>query len=119
MTARFMSPLELREDNDGLIWTVLSPFVYQSDVLDRIITVPVGFKTDFASVPRLPGVYLLFGGIGNEAAVIHDFLYTIKQTTRAQADDVFYEAMVANGVSRWRAWMMWLGVRAGGSSHWS
>lgn len=119
MTARFLTALVLRDDMErDEIYTVVEPFIYDSDVLHARITVPVGFETDLASVPRLPVVYLLTGATGNEAAVIHDYLYTMQPCTRAQADEVFYEALLAAGAPRWRAWLMWAGVRAGGASHW-
>lgn len=119
MTSRFLSPLVLQlAGGDGEQWLLKAPFQYSSDVLNRIVTVPEGFQTDLASVPRLPVVYLLTGATGNEAAVVHDFLYTLQPCTRKQADDVFYEAALSSGVPKWRAWMMWAGIRAGGGSHW-
>jgi hypothetical protein len=120
MTSRFLSPLRLQlVEGDGEKWILDAPFIYSSDVLDRIVTVPEGFTTDLASVPRLPVVYLLTGATGNEAAVVHDFLYTTRPCSRKDADEVFYEAVLASGVPKWRAWIMWAGIRAGGSSHWA
>lgn len=95
-------------------WRLLSPLVYSSD-LAGTITVPSGFLTDFASVPRLPVTFLLAGDCGHAAAVIHDFLYTTHQVSRATADAVFREALRAGGEPGWRAWLMWAGVRIGGS----
>lgn len=83
------------------------------------IHVPAGFVTDFASVPRLPVAYFLAGGLAHAAAVVHDWLYTTHQTDRSTADAVFREACQACGVSAWRAWIMWAGVRAGGASSWA
>lgn len=118
--SRFLTKLVLESDEgegDGAV--VRELFLYSSDVLDRIISVPPGFHTDLASVPRLPVVYLLAGGTGDEAAVVHDFLYTEQLCTRKQADAVLYEALLAMGAPKWRSWMMWAGVRAGGGSHWA
>lgn len=94
---------------------LLSPLVYKSDLLDRTIAVPFGFVTDYASVPRIPVAYLLAGGCADAAAVIHDWLYTTHEVSRAAADAVFREAIVAGGEPAWRAWLMWAGVRIGGS----
>ena len=119
MTSRFITPLRLEDGaGESSLCTLLSTFIYDSDVLNARVTVPEGFQTDLASVPRLPVVYLLTGATGNEAAVIHDFLYTSQPCTRKQADDVFHEALLATGVPAWRAWLMWCGVRAGGAGHW-
>lgn len=118
MTARYLTPLRLESVAPGSkLKIVLSPFAYSSDVLDRIVTVPAGFETDLASVPRLPVAYLLFGDASQEAAVIHDFLYSGGLVTRAQADEVFAEAMKAEGVAAWRRGPMWLAVRLAGWLH--
>ena len=116
-----MSPVksQLRvEAIDDTHWRLLDTFTYDSEVAGARITVPAGFVTDFASVPRLPFVFLLTGDTAHMAAVIHDFLYTTKLFPRETADAVFYEAMRSTGVPRWRAWTMWLGVRVGGQAAW-
>jgi hypothetical protein len=94
---------------------LLQPLVYSSDKLGRMVTVPAGFVTDYASVPRIPVAYLLAGGCADAAAVIHDWLYTTHEVDRATADAVFREAIVAGGDPAWRAWLMWAGVRIGGA----
>ena len=99
-------------------WRLNEPVVYQSDVAGQTFTVPAGFVTDLASVPRWPVVYLLAGGTANEASVVHDFLYTTRPVTRALADAVLKEASAVTGVPAWRRWLMWIGVRVGGGSHW-
>lgn len=114
---RFLSDLVVEKRGDT--WVLTEPLVFSSDVLDRHITVPAGFETDFASVPRLPVAYWLFGNVAQEAACVHDFLYSIGAVTRAQADDVFAEASEACGVAAWRRGPMWLGVRLFGGSRYS
>lgn len=113
--------LERLEDvsRDGRgTWRLLGRLGYSSDLIGQV-DVPQGFVTDLASVPRLPVAYFLAGGLAHAAAVVHDWLYTTHQTDRATADAVFREACQACGVSAWRAWVMWLGVRAGGASSWA
>lgn len=99
-------------------WVLLAPLACESGRIG-VVVVPEGFVTDFASVPRLPLAYFLAGGLAHAAAVIHDWLYTTHQTDRATADAVFEDAAKACGVSSWRAWIMWLGVRAGGAGSWA
>jgi hypothetical protein len=87
------------------------------------VVVPKDFITDFASVPRLPMFFLMAGGKGKRAAVVHDWLYTVGTAhpgtiTRLQADQVLLEAMLASGYARVTAGMFYAAVRAGGSSHW-
>lgn len=65
------------------------------------------------------GALLLYAavvGYGNGPAVIHDYLYATANLSRRQSDEVFYNALRSSGVARWRAWLMWAGVRIGG--HW-
>lgn len=112
--------LEDTDTQDGGQWVLMRPLVYESDLLGVVITVPEGFQTDLASVPRIPLVYTLVGDTARAAAVIHDFLYVRPDIcTRKVADAVLQEACGASGVSRWRAWLMWAGVRIGGSSHYA
>ena len=100
-------------------WRLNELVVYQSDVAGQTFTVPAGFVTDLASVPRLPLVYLLAGGTANEASVVHDWLYSTHIVPRAVADAVLREASAVTGVPAWRRWLMWAGVRiGGGGKHW-
>lgn len=115
--ARFLSTL--RTDRVGLASAdrlLLSPLVFESALLERQIHVPTGFVTDFASVPRAPLTYWLFGGVGDEAAVVHDFLYETQAVTRDLADLVYGEALEACGVARWRRAAMVLAVQLFGGS---
>lgn len=50
------------------------------------------------------------------AAVLHDFLYRGALLPREQADRVFFNALRSSGIARWRAWLMFLGVRLFGAS---
>jgi hypothetical protein len=79
--------------------------------------VPQDFLTDYASVPRLVGMYLLFGNKGKRAALIHDWLYSggVAGITRQMADDVFKEALGVSGYSAFTIEAMYLGVRVGGA----
>lgn len=113
------------------------PLEFDSEILGRVIIAPAGFETDLASVPRLPFAYLLFGGVGDPAAVMHDWAYSGRAgLTREQADALFREALAAldeqslagkSGAVKaipgaWfsvRRGAMWLGVRLFGGSHYT
>lgn len=117
--SKFINELKVDElednSNDGRgTWRLLEPLIYQSDYVGKTIVVPEGFVTDFASVPRLPVAFLLAGGCGHKAAVIHDWLYTSHEVSRADADKVLGEALEASGQPTWRAMLMYAGVRIGG-----
>jgi hypothetical protein len=76
------------------------------------VSVPRGFVTDFASVPRLFWPIFPPSGKWNRAAVVHDYLCTTKTCSRFMADAVFREAMRELGVPRWRRVLMYYAVRA-------
>jgi hypothetical protein len=94
--------------------------IYYSELLGTDIIVPKGFETDFASVPRLPFIYSLFGDRAHHESVIHDYLYrTLPHIcTREQADKVFLEAMTIREKNWFIRESMFIGVRFGGKSSW-
>ena len=110
--------LEAAIDTDDGKWILIQPLAYQSDGAGTTFVVPPDFQTDLASVPRLPFIYATFAGHAVAAAVLHDWLYTARPVPREMADAVFREAAGVQGVSGWRAWAMWIGVRAGGGAYW-
>jgi hypothetical protein len=116
----FLTDLQVENatDQDDGKWRLTAPLVYQSDVAGMTFTAPAGMVTDFASVPRAPLAYMLFGDRASEASVIHDFLYGSHLVPRAMADAVLREASAVTGVSWLTRQAMWLGVRAFGWSHW-
>lgn len=115
----FFRPLRL-EYIDGRRWRLTETFGYTTRP-GRRITVPAGFETDFASVPRFFWRLLPPTGEGipyGKAAVIHDFLYRTStiDVTRKQADGIFFDAMTDLGVGNFTRHAMWLAVRLGGWS---
>ncbi len=100
-------------------WQLLEPLVYLSKYIGLTITVPAGYITDFASVPRAPILFLAWGDTGHKASVIHDYLYSTKPAimNRLNADRVFREALLVSGVSEDDAEAMYFGVRFGGANH--
>jgi len=95
-------------------WLLISPLLYESDIAGTIV-VPAGFTTDFASVPRLPVAFMLFGDEAHPAATVHDYLYRCTRVSRATADKVFLEAMSVTGLG-WKRWPMYWAVRLFGGA---
>lgn len=110
--------LENADAQDDGQWLLVLPLVYRSDLAGEMFVVPMGFRTDLASVPRLPLAYWLAGGTANEPAVVHDFLYRTRPVSRRMADAVFREASAVCRVPAWRRWLMWAAVRAFGWRYW-
>jgi hypothetical protein len=117
--SQFLDSLTVTEISDSVFAVADHPFRYQSDLVKEVITVPVGFHTDFASVPRLGIVYALLGDRAHEPAVVHDFLYYAGMTTRKMADDILLEAMGVMGLPFWQRWPIYAGVRVGGWAAWN
>lgn len=71
----------------------------------RVITVPAGFVTDFASSPpRLWGLFPPIGKGVTAGSIIHDWLYRHPGSlTRAQCDEIFFQVMLARGTKKSRA----------------
>lgn len=114
MIVKFLTPLNVTEIDDNT-WRLDVDFIAQIDS-DRLC-VPTGFVTDFASVPRLPFAYMLFGDTAHRAAVLHDYLYSLGKCKREYADFVLMSAMQADGQGWFMRKAMWLGVRLFGGSH--
>lgn len=118
--SRFLTTLCVeRVKVGGKLYRLTSDLAYASDLLDRILIVPAGFVTDFGSVPRWPLTYWLFGGVGDEAAVLHDFLYEWGIVSRETADNLFAEACAVCEVPAWRWRPMWAAVRVFGGKRYS
>lgn len=120
-----LTPQELRLCNSRRqLYELREPFTLRSPAIGEI-TVPAGFVSDFASVPRAALWYvddddpaILYGSI------IHDWIYSqLGQLgalclTRAQADDLLRQTMLACGARPAQAWVVYQAVRLGGASHW-
>jgi hypothetical protein len=122
---------ELKDGSDK-VWIILAPLKYYSELLSLMIIVPpwfesespelkedAFFETDYASVPRVPIAYNMWGDRAHREATLHDYLYRVDSAPvveRAVADKVFREAMVATGKPYYIYAPMYWGVRLGGGS---
>jgi len=92
----------LLEKTKGKFWIVRRPFTYHvgSQYSRFKISIPYGFRTDLASIPRIFWAILPPSGFGYmKAAIIHDYLYQSKIVSRAEADAIFLEAMTVLGTN--------------------
>lgn len=119
MRAGFTGDLVLKAVPPNM-WEVVEAFSYCTFVKGNrpsIIKVPVGEKTDLASLPRPVRLLISQNGKHRAAAVVHDRLYKqagLNRYTRKQCDEVFLEAMTVSGVAWWKRQMMYRGLRVGG-----
>ena len=99
-----LEPVPWREDT----WLLLEDWSYLG------IFIPRYFFCDLDSIPRIPYVYTYLKGYARTAAMVHDWLYADQSTSRAEADRVFYDFMVLEGVHRVRAGVIYGTVRVFG-----
>jgi hypothetical protein len=110
-------------------WTLTADLIYLGN-RDQFL-VPKGFKTDFASIPRVFQSLIPSHGRFDAAAIVHDYLYRhkpkvigysgwgdYKRITRKEADGVFRRIMKELGVGRIRRNLMYRAVRMGGWAPW-
>ncbi|NND81643.1 MAG: DUF1353 domain-containing protein [Gammaproteobacteria bacterium] len=98
---------------------LLADMTYTLGTTDISVTVPKGFVTDFASVPKsLWSFGLTPHGRHSRAAVIHDYLYWAQGCTRAQADNIMIIAMQESSVGPIKKTMLSQGVQKFGKRAW-
>jgi len=121
ISCRFM------DDVDGRHAQLLEPLVWECDFKGSglTVTVPAGFITDGASVPRLLWWLMpAWGDKGTRAAMVHDYLLDMMHLgqpvagmdVREAIDWQFYLMLKALDVPEWRARVCYWGVAA--YSHW-
>lgn len=105
----FINKLILAPHEDGRTWVLVKPLFFVLNE-EESYTVPKGFRTDLASVPRpLWSVFPRWGKYGR-AAVLHDYLYETKKVSKKQADKLFLKAMECDKVPLWKRTAMYYAV---------
>ena len=97
-------------------WQLTEDLVYEG--ADDTFTVPAGFETDFGSVPWIVSWLVPSTGDGMVGAfIVHDYLYDFGRelgVSRADADGIMRRIMGEEGVTGFRRYPAWAGVRIGG-----
>ena len=116
----FTKPLVVKKRKDNL-WELYTEFEYHvgAEGSGNVINVPVGFITDFASVPRIFWIFYPPDGPWTAASIIHDYLYNIQDRDRIIVDKIFLEAMQVLGVPLLRRRIIYRAVRLFGWMPWN
>ena len=119
----FLTPLIVEVMPSGKTFRLFKQFTYNwkryaPTIRAVTIHVPVGFVTDFASIPRFIRFIIPKLGKYNKAAVLHDYAYQFGTISRKQADQLFLDAMKDLGVLKWKRYTMYWAVRAFGFFAW-
>lgn len=105
-----------RERDERTTVIVMQPFGYAHTPTGRMIWVPAGYVTDFASIPRIGRWLIPPFGRHAIAAVVHDWLYSVGEPgLRGEADDIFRDALDELGVDMARRNVMHAAVRGFGA----
>jgi hypothetical protein len=104
------------------IYFLLQPITWRPSA-DQVgkyqsVTAPVGFVTDFASIPRIFWSLLKPDGLYAYAAVVHDYLYWTQDQSRETADEILRFGMEEFGVSGSVVWAIYEAVHHFGRSSW-
>ena len=116
--SKFLTPLKV-EVIDNFKFRIIEEFSYHVGSYDSEdkITVPVGYETDFASIPKFMWGVLPPHGKYAKAAVIHDYLYSHAIISKEYADNVFNEAMTVLGVNDNLRFLMFSAVKLFGKGN--
>jgi len=96
------------------IYTLDEPLFWN----DGTWTVPAGYETDLASIPRRFQRVEPHLSPAARPGVLHDWFYTHHAVPRREADAIFREALRAEGVPLLQRLAMWAAVRLrGGPSY--
>jgi uncharacterized protein DUF1353 len=111
--------VKVEEDADSNMKRLLEDVVYE-DHKGIVYTIPAGYVTDYASIPRALSWIYPKDGPYRKAAIVHDYLITnglAKKEFEVESnrvDEIFREAMQdTGGIPKIRQHIMWAGVRLG------
>jgi uncharacterized protein Usg len=109
----FLTDLDTRDIGNGLS-ILIAELHYRIPGTESIIAVPIGFETDFASIPQGFRWLITWQDNTRKPSVVHDYLYRRKIGTREWADKIFLLGMKDAGVSAWKRWLCYSAVRTFG-----
>lgn len=120
--SNFTDPLDLELLPDGEHWRTTRHLEYHAGTKEsaELYTVPEGFTTDGASIPRF-----LWAVVGHPlgpyapAAVLHDWLYATAPVSKARSDELLLEAMEVLGIGWVKRRVIYLGVAWFGGPAWA
>lgn len=97
-------------------WQLKETLIWKDE---KFVRVPKNFIFDFASVPLFfQRVFPKSGARYDRASCLHDWLYATELYSREKCDEIFYKAMKADKVPKWKAKIMFYAVRIFGGLVW-
>lgn len=99
----------------NLVFRLNAPITHKSKY--GKFTIPKGFITDLASIPRFLPLELQTGDLA-PAVILHDYLYGTQPVTREIADKIFYEAALDLKVKQGKVDIFYFFIRMFGWIAW-
>jgi hypothetical protein len=93
-----ITPVFFKPFIDGLNWIGGEVLTNKIGISQDSTTVPVGFVTDFASIPPALQSFIQQNGPSLLPAVVHDYLYWKQTCTKDQSDQILLLAMIEHKV---------------------
>ncbi len=93
------TPAVIAQLGDAKHWLTVKPIVYREKKSGLKVTVPKGFVTDLASIPR--SLWFALSPIDKymNAAILHDYLYWDQRCKQEDIDVILYSAMRSYAVT--------------------
>ncbi|HYG61757.1 MAG TPA: DUF1353 domain-containing protein [Thermoanaerobaculia bacterium] len=118
MAQQPLRPPQIAPFGDSQWWVMTEAIPTRIGRSEEIITVPKGFVTDLASIPRFFWATFPKTGQYMSAAILHDYLYWDQRCTREQADRIFDIEMKSYGVNDTARTLIFSAVSELGASAW-
>lgn len=102
------------------LWRVLEDT--ELNIFGGTIVIPKGFECDMASIPKCFQWLVSKRGFEIDVSIVHDYLYSEYSNydiNREEADAIFRQLMINNGMSSLKANLIYKSVRMFGESHFS
>ena len=89
-----------------------------------ILQIEAGFITDFMSSDYISFMLPRYSSYTARASCMHDYLYKDQaingiEVTKYEADQMFYNGMIEDGTSKWKAKLAYYGVKFGAKKVWN
>lgn len=112
----------LKEDEQGNVYILREPGGLTVEWREKSVSVPYEFRSDGASVPRFFWRWVFPPGDTRalRAAFVHDWIYRMHPDgwTKAEADQLFRELLIEDGMPERFARRAYWGVRLFGGDSW-
>ena len=115
---RFLDKIIVWPMSDGVNWELQHEVRYVTKD-GRVIYIPAGFVTDFASIPWFfRRLFQPATGKHRDGAVVHDWIFRTADCpfTFEEANDIFNDIMVLRNTTNWKRALIYKGVQLGGRS---